>query len=301
MSSKTQARRSAFDDPIKSISIAAARRLWVEKFRAGGIDSPELDARILIGHALSLDHAALTAAGARVLEADELDAIAALAVRRLAREPVARILGWKEFWGLPLQLDATTLVPRPETETIVEAALAAIAACDARRQRLQIADLGTGTGAILMALLCELPNAEGVGTDISPAALLVARDNARRLGLRRARFVACDMSTALRGPFDLVVCNPPYVASAEIARLAPEVRDFEPWRALDGGRDGLDFYRSLAASAPALLAPGGMLIVELGVGQEAPVAALFAAAGLAVSPARPDLSGVPRALLARWA
>jgi release factor glutamine methyltransferase len=301
MSSNTQARRSAFDDSTKPVSIAAARRLWAEKFRAAGIDSPELDARILIGHALSLDHAALTAADALVLEADELDAIAALAGRRLAREPVARILGWKEFWGLPLQINSATLVPRPETETIVEAALAAIAACDARRRRLQIADIGTGTGAILLALLCELPNAEGVGSDIRPAALLVARDNARRLGLRRARFIACDMVTALRGPFDLVVCNPPYIASAEIGRLAPEVRDFEPRGALDGGCDGLDFYRSLAASAPALLAPGGMLIVELGVGQEAPVAALFAAAGLAVSPARPDLSGVPRALLARRA
>ena len=143
-------------------------------------------------------------------------------------------------------------MPRPETETVVEAALAAIEARGARTQTLRIADLGTGSGAILLALLSELPNAFGVGSDVSPAALLVARDNARRLGLTRAHFVACDMAAALRGPFDVIVCNPPYIASREIAALAPEVRDFDPRGALDGGPDGLDFYRAIAASAPGL-------------------------------------------------
>jgi release factor glutamine methyltransferase len=269
------------------------------QFRARGMESPELDARILVGHALALDHAALAAAAERCLGAEEADAIAALAQRRLAREPVARILGRKEFWSLPLRVDAATLVPRPETETVVEAALEASDAQGPRARIKRVADLGTGCGALLLALLSELPDAFGVGTDVSVGALEVARDNARRLGSTRAAFVACDMAAALRGPFDLIVSNPPYVATPDIAALAPEVRDFEPRLALDGGPDGLDFYRMIAAMAAALLAPDGALVVELGTGQAEPVTALFAAAGLAPSPPRPDLTGTPRALIAR--
>lgn len=282
-----------------AMTVAETRRAWAAKFRAGGIDSPELDARILVGHALGLDHAGLASASARRLTAAQQGAIAALAQRRLAHEPVARIVGTKEFWSLTLAVGAATLVPRPETETVVEAALAAIDVKPTRARIRRIADLGTGCGAILLALLTELPEACGVGSDASPAALVVARDNARRLRLARASFVACDMTAALRGPFDLIVCNPPYIASGEIAALPPEVRLFDPRRALDGGADGLDFYRALAAAAPALLAPDGVLAVELGPAQAEPVAALFAAAGLAPSPPQPDLNGVPRALVAR--
>jgi release factor glutamine methyltransferase len=284
-----------------SVTIADARRAWANEFRGCGIDSPELDASILVGHALGLDRAALASAEARRVTAEEESAIKALAQRRLAREPIARITGCKEFWSLPLRIDASTLVPRPETETLVEAALAAIDAGGARSRPLRIADLGTGCGAIVLALLCELPNAFGVGTDISPAALRVARDNARRLGLTRARFVACDMMAGLCGPFHLIVSNPPYIASGDLAALDPEVRDFDPRRALDGGPDGLDFYRAIAAAAPALLAPGGVLAVELGAGQAQAVTALFTGIGLAPLPARADLNGVPRALLARRA
>jgi release factor glutamine methyltransferase len=279
--------------------VAKARRALAAKFRAAGLDSPDLDCRILIGHALGLDHAALAAAATRSLGADEEGAIAALAGRRLAGEPVARILGYKEFWSLPLRVDAATLVPRPETETVVEAALAAIDAGGPRSRDLRIADLGTGCGALVLALLSELPGAFGVGTDTSFQALVVARDNARGLALTRAKFIACNMAAALRGPFDAIVSNPPYIASGDIATLAPDVRDFDPRLALDGGPDGLDFYRAIAAAAPTLLAPGGALVVELGIGQAEPVAGLFAAAGLAPSPPRPDLSGVPRALVAR--
>jgi release factor glutamine methyltransferase len=284
---------------VAAPTIAAARRGWAAKFHAAGVNSPELDARILIGHALSLDHAALAGASGRALNAAEEDAIAALAERRLAHEPVARIVGAKEFWSLNLRVDAATLVPRPETETLVAAALAAIGARDAPPRALRIADLGTGSGAILLALLTELPDAVGAGTDASANALAVARDNARRLGLTRAAFVACDLAAALRGPFDLIVSNPPYIASDDIAKLPPEVRLFDPRSALDGGRDGLDFYRAIATGAGALLAPGGLIAVELGAGQAAPVAALFAGAGLAPSPPQPDLNGVPRALVAR--
>ena len=281
-----------------SLTIEAARRSWAAKFRERSIESPDLDARVLIGHALGLDHAALAAAASRTLAPDEQDAIAALARRRLTREPVARIVGFKEFWSLQLHLAAATLVPRPETETVVEAALAAVDRRGARSRPLRIADLGTGSGAILLALISELPQAFGVGTDVGFAALAVARDNATRLGLRRTSFVVCHMAAALRGPFDLIVSNPPYIASGDICGLAPEVRDFDPGVALDGGPDGLDFYRLIAAAAPALLAPGGVLIVELGADQADAVAALFAAAGLAPARPRADLSGVQRALCA---
>jgi release factor glutamine methyltransferase len=285
-------------DPL---TVAEARRALAAKFRAAGIDSPELDARILVGHALGFDHAALAEADARCLDAEERDAIAVLAGRRLAREPVARIVGRKEFWSLQLRVDSTTLVPRPETETVVEAALAAIDAHGPRAIVERVADLGTGCGALLLALIAELPNAFGVGTDTSLNALAVAHDNARRLGLTRAKFVACDMAAALGGPLDLIVSNPPYIASGDIAALAPEVRDFDPRPALDGGPDGLDCYRAIAATVPALLRPGGVLVVELGAGQAQAVAALFSAAGLAPSPSRTDLQGEPRALLSRKA
>ena len=280
-------------------TIAGARRALTLEFRAAGIESPELDARLLVAHALGLDHAALAAAGSRVLDHGETDAIAALAQRRLRREPVARILGSKEFWSLQLRVDAATLVPRPETETVVEAALAAIDANGPRSRSLRIADLGTGCGALLLALLTELPRSSGVGTDISLAALAVARDNAQRLRLARAAFLACDMTAAISGPFDVIVANPPYIRSDDIAALAPEVRDFDPRTALDGGRDGLDYYRIIAAAAPGLLGPGGAVIVELGIGQAHAVSALFSAAGLAPASPRTDLNCVPRALMAR--
>jgi release factor glutamine methyltransferase len=284
-----------------ALSVADTRRAWAKRFRAAGIDTPELDARILVAHALGLDHAALVAADTRRLNPQEEAAVAALAARRLAREPVARILGWKEFWSLSLRVDGSTLVPRPETESVVEAAIDWVDARGRRTEPLHIADLGTGCGAILLALLAELPNAFGIGTDVSAAALAVAHDNADCLGLGRAHFVCCDMAAALRGPFDLIISNPPYVASGDIPTLAPEVRNFDPRRALDGGTDGLASYRSIAAEAPALLAPGGAVIVELGAGQAQPVGELFAGAGLAPMPPRPDISAVPRALLGQRA
>jgi release factor glutamine methyltransferase len=181
---------------------------------------------------------------------------------------------------------------------VVAAALAAIEQRGARYKRLRLVDLGTGSGALLLALLSELPNAYGIGTDISASALRIARENAGRLGLDRAAFVAADMAAPLRGPFDLIVSNPPYIATADIDALAPEVRAFDPLQALDGGRDGLDSYRVIAACAPTLLAEGGFVAVELGADQAEAVGALFAAQGLAVLPPHADLSGVPRALVA---
>jgi release factor glutamine methyltransferase len=282
-------------------TIAAIRYDLARRFRDAGLDTPDLDARILVGEALGLDHAALAAHADRRLSGEEAAAVAAFAQRRLDREPVARILGAREFWGLPFKLNAATLVPRPETETVIETALAVLG--DARRRALRIADLDTGSGALLLALLSELPAAWGVGTDISVAALGCARSNAAALGLAgRAAFVACDHGAALDGGFDLIVANPPYVATADIAGLPAEVRDFDPRRALDGGSDGLSAYRTIANDACRLLTPGGVLVLELGAGQLDAVSSLTGAAGLApVAPCRTDLSGIPRALAIRRA
>jgi release factor glutamine methyltransferase len=276
-------------------TIASARKALAQSFAEASLENPALDARILICHALNLDPAGLVSQASRPLTPAEIARIATLVRRRLAREPVARILGVKEFWGLPLRLNAETLVPRPETETVVEAALAALG--PRREQALRIADLGTGSGALLLALLSECPAAIGVGTDLSPAALACARANAQAFGLAgRACFVVCDYGVTLAGPFDLVVSNPPYVRAGEIAALPPEVRAFDPRRALDGGPDGLHGYRAIADDAHRLLAPDGVIVVELGYGQADAVVRLFSAAGLAVGDPRPDLSGVARAL-----
>jgi release factor glutamine methyltransferase len=282
-----------------SRTIAAARHALTEKLRQAGIDSADADAHLLMAHALRIDRAELMANGERALNLDEMKAIDALGERRLKREPVARILGRKEFWSLSLQVSQAVLVPRPESETVIEAALDAVGRGALQTEKLRILDIGTGSGALLLALLSELPNAVGSSTDISAAALEVARANAERCNLAsRCTFIACDIAAGVQGPFDLIVSNPPYVARRDIASLAPEVRGYDPALALDGGSDGLDGYRAIAADARRLLAPGGRLIVELGMGQEPAVRALFTTTGLIVAAARDDLAGIPRALSA---
>lgn len=282
-------------------SVEEAVRLVAQMFKLAGIDDALVDARALIGHALHLDRAQLISRSDRLLEAREVNAISALTARRLKREPVTRILGRREFWNLTLHVSPDVLVPRPETETVVEAALDFVAHKSLRQEKLRILDIGTGTGALLLALLQELPNASGIGTDISEAAITVARGNAERNGLaERCTFVVCNLAAGLRGPYDLVVSNPPYIPHNEIATLMPEVRDYDPMMALDGGTDGLDAYRAIAREARRLLAASGRLVVELGIGQEPAVAALFKQVGLTVTPARADLSGIPRALSASF-
>ena len=269
----------------------------VQAFRQANLDSPEADARLLLGHALHLDRSGLMSEANRMLEAREVDAVSALAARRLKHEPVARIFGAKEFWSLTLDISEAVLVPRPDTETVVEAALDFVGRAGQRLEKLRVLDIGTGSGALLLALLSELPNAIGTATDISAPALAIARANAERHGLGgRCSFVACDMAAPLQGPFDLIISNPPYIAHDEIATLVPEVRNYDPAIALDGGPTGLDGYRAIAAEAGRLLAPDGRIIVELGAGQEAAVRALFTKAGLQVGAARNDLAGIPRAL-----
>jgi release factor glutamine methyltransferase len=281
-------------------TVETARRGLAARFKSGAIDSPELDARILVGAALGLDLTGMIAAATQPVTAAEAARLEDFAGRRLKGEPIARILGFREFWGLPLQLSAATLVPRPDTETVVALALEMLRAGPGA-DRPRIADLGTGSGAILLALLSELPDATGVSTDISAAALRTARANARNLGLAgRTAFVACDYASALSGPFDLIVSNPPYIRSAEINDLASEVRDHDPLGALDGGSDGLDAYRALVPQAVRLLAPGGGLALEVGHDQGADVEQLMAAAGLTLrGPPRTDLAGIPRAVAGR--
>jgi release factor glutamine methyltransferase len=282
-------------------TIDAARRALTARFASAGIDSAELDARTLIGAALNLDLTGLIASSARMLTASEAKRLGEYAQRRLAGEPVARIVGTKEFWGLPLKLSPATLVPRPDTETVVERALEILRADDMQHRALRIADLGTGSGAILLALLSELPHAQGIGTDISAEALATAQANAAQLNLAtRARFIRCDYAIALSSTFDLIVSNPPYIRSAEIADLAIDVREHDPHLALDGGADGLAAYRALIPQSAALLAPGGALVVEAGQGQSDAIETLMTAAALTVD-GRPktDLAGIFRAVTGR--
>jgi release factor glutamine methyltransferase len=272
-------------------TIETARRALTARFKSAGIDSAELDARLLVGAALRLDLTGLITSANRALTSDESNHLESLTKRRIDGEPVARILGQKEFWGLPLKLSAATLVPRPDTETVE--IVRASSLCPKR-----IADIGTGTGAILLALLHELPDAFGVGTDISLNALETARRNAADLGLSpRAGFIACNYAAALNGPFELIVSNPPYIPTRAVAGLAIEVRDFDPLAALDGGADGLDAYRALIPQAADSLAPGGALVVEGGQGQAPQIEALMTAANLTVHhPPKADLAGIPRAI-----
>jgi len=278
-------------------SVSEALNLLAQAFRTAGIEDADVDARLLVGHALHLDRARLIAQSDRILEAREINVINALAARRLKREPVSRILGQKEFWSIALAITPDVLAPRPETETVVEGALDFVVRGGLRMEKLRILDIGTGSGALLLALLRELPNATGIGTDISTGALKVARENAARCGLEgRCTFLVCDIASVVEGPFDLLVSNPPYIAHDEITSLAPEVKNYDPTVALDGGDDGLAAYRAIAADAKRLLAPGARMFVELGAGQEAAVRDLFTNVGLTAGTARTDLAGIPRVL-----
>lgn len=287
-------------DRFAGKTVEDARRALTSYLGSAGVSSAELDARLLVGDALGLDFTGMITVASRRLSRDEADRLEEFARRRLAGEPVARILGVKEFWGLPLQLSQATLVPRPDTETIVELALE-IWRSEHGDQPGRIVDIGTGSGAILLALLSEWREATGIGTDISPMALRTARDNASRLGLApQAAFVACNYTAALSATVDLIVSNPPYIRSADIAGLDREVREYDPRPALDGGADGLDAYRAIIPESVRLLAPGGTLIVEAGCGQSGPISQLMSAAGLmSVRPPKADLAGVPRAVAGR--
>jgi release factor glutamine methyltransferase len=253
------------------------------------------DARLLLAAALDVEPAVVFGSPERRLSPDEGARFDVLVRRRAAREPVARILGRREFWSLSFRVSPATLDPRPDSETLVEAALADVGD---RAAPLRIVDFGTGTGCLLLALLSELPKASGIGIDRSPDALACAAANAAALGLAdRGRFVASDWGTALAGPADVILANPPYIERGAIAGLDPEVARYDPATALDGGADGLDAYRALAEEVARLLAPGGRGYLELGDGQSAAAARIMAGAGLRICGTRRDLAGVERCLL----
>ncbi|MCF4167031.1 peptide chain release factor N(5)-glutamine methyltransferase [Zavarzinia compransoris] len=278
---------------IKDLVNEAASRL-----RMAGVEGPRRDAELIVAHGLGLDRAGLIAHGDDPVEPGKAEAILALAAERAGRRPMAQILGRREFWSLEFKVTADTLDPRPDTETLVEAVLAVIGL--RRWKPLRILDLGTGTGCILAALLSECPAASGVGVDRSAAAVAVARENMAALGLApRARIVEGDWTAGLSGPFDVIVSNPPYIPEADVARLAPEVRLFEPRMALTPGGDGLDAYRAIVASVGAVAAPGAVIAFEVGIGQADAVARLMTDAGFGPVAQRADLAGIARAVVGR--
>ena len=262
-----------------------------------GVDEARRRARRLVAAALDLSPAEVLARNDRAVTNDESERIAAMLRRTLAHEPLSRVLGAREFWGLDFMLSPDTLDPRPETETLVEAVLARL---PERRRPRRFLDLGTGTGCLLLALLSEYPAANGVGVDLAAGAVDTAARNAERHGLRpRAEFVVGNWGKGLAEAFDVIVANPPYIASRDLAALPPEVRDYDPSLALDGGADGLAAYRAIAADLPRLLAPAGFFACEIGVGQENAVAGIISAAGLVIDNVLPDLAGIPRCVVAR--
>lgn len=260
-------------------------------------ETAAFEARTIVGHVLGLDLTGLVVGGGREVAAEGLAVIVALARRRLAGEPIQRVIGEADFYGRSFLLAPATLVPRPDTESLIETALAELAGV----ARPVVADLGVGSGAILVTLLCERDDAVGVGSDLSEEALVTARANAARHGVaERAGFVCGSYASMLaRDAFDAVVSNPPYIATATIATLDAEVRLHDPRLALDGGDDGLDAYRAIAVEAGFCLKRGGLLVVEIGWDQGAAVAALVAEAGFEGVVVRPDLAGRDRVVVAR--
>ena len=257
-----------------------------------GFETAALDARLLLLDALGISATDLITGPDVPLAPEQADTLASFTQRRLNHEPVARIIGVREFWGLPFRLSPETLVPRPDTETLVETALDLL---PDRQAPLRLVDFGTGSGCILVALLHELPQATGLGVDLSFGALVTARTNAtdNRVG-NRCHFALSRWADAVSGPFDLIVSNPPYIASGVIPTLDQEVREHDPKLALDGGPDGLEPYRILLGEAERLLAPGGLLVVEIGYDQAEALSRLAGLSGLVILRVAHDLSGNPR-------
>ncbi len=275
---------------LRQVFAAAAQAL-----RTAGVDSAPLDAGLLLAHAIGGDRLTLIRDGERRLNHGETLAFAKLIAARAAGKPVSRLLGRREFWSLDLQIGPAVLDPRPDSETTVAAALEQLTDGEGA---YRIADLGTGSGCLLLALLQERPQSWGIGLDIVAAAARQARDNARMLNLsNRAKFVVGNWGQGLRGGFEFFVANPPYIASADIAGLAPEVRCHDPGMALDGGGDGLAAYRALVPDLPRLLRPDGHAVLECGRGQPPSLRQIIEANGMRVDNCHHDLAGVERCLV----
>ena len=272
---------------------------------AAGIDNARFEARLLLAEASGLTIEQLVARGTDAVPANVVEMARSLTARRVRREPMAYILGEREFWGLPFKVSPAVLVPRPDSETLIEAVLSLM---PDRARAWRILDLGLGSGCLLLTLLREYPQARGVGLEASAEALAVAQENANALGVAdRAQLIEGDwrrtgwaeaLLQALGGPFDLVVSNPPYIASAAVPKLMPEVSSFEPRLALDGGAEGFDAYQVIIAASPRLVTAGGFMAVEAGEGQASEITRIFAAAGLTPRPPWKDLGGIDRVVTA---
>lgn len=269
----------------------ATRRL-----EEAGVPGARREAQLLLAHALDSGLGTILAYPERTAALDQAAAFDDLIAARAARQPISRILGQREFWSLPFRVAPAVLDPRPDSETLIQAVL------DQRPDRdipLRVLDLGTGSGCLLLALLSEYPSATGLGLERDPEAAAVARANAAALGLAgRAEIREADWQAGLTETFDVILCNPPYIPSADIPALAPEVVRHDPPGALDGGADGLDAYRALAPQLPQWLVPGGLAAFEVGQGQAEAVAALLSRSGLRTPPPLCDLAGIPRCVLA---
>ena len=256
-------------------TLGGITRACQQRLAAAGIETPARDARLLVAAAMGLDATDFLARPDRCVSDAERRSIDALIARRCAREPVSRILGVREFFGHSFALSPATLDPRPDSETLIETALEIADEQGWRERRIRILDVGTGSGCLLVTLLAELPLATGVGTDVSAAAIEMAMGNADRCGVgERASFTQCDALNGIEGPFDLVICNPPYIPSDEVASLAPEVRAYDPLAALDGGGDGLDMYPRILPDL-GRVAASGWVVLEIGAGQAEAVAELL--------------------------
>jgi release factor glutamine methyltransferase len=285
--------RDSDDRPSRSFGEAVAS--LTPRLAAAGIAEARREARLLVALAAGVEPATVLGWPERRLDTAAETRLAELAGRRGAREPYARLVGRRQFWSLDFALSPETLDPRPDSETLIEAALERLSD---RRAPLRLLDLGTGSGCLLLALLSELDNAFGIGVDLLPGAAATARRNAASLGLaERAVFAVGHWGKALAGPMDVILANPPYICSESIDSLAPEVARFEPRAALDGGGDGLDAYRALAGETKRLLRPDGIALFELGAGQATAVAALMAEVGLRPEGTRRDLAGIDRVLV----
>jgi release factor glutamine methyltransferase len=263
-------------EPQKTWTIGSLVKWATDDFRARGIENPRLDAEVLVAHALKMDRTRVIIESMRPLDPAELAMLRELVKRRRAREPIAYLRGDREFYGLRFRVDARVLIPRPDTEALVDVALARTHDLSLS---MRLLDLCTGSGCVAIAMARQRPTARVLATDISSDALAVARENALRLGAYNVALRASDLFAAIPERFDIITANPPYIASSDVPGLMPDVRDFEPRLALDGGSDGLELIRRIVDEAPRHLERDGVLAMEVGAGEGPPVRALFEAAG----------------------
>jgi release factor glutamine methyltransferase len=276
----------------KTWTVGSLVKWATDDFRARGIESPRLDAELIVAHALGVDRMRVILDAARPLEGAELQALRELVKRRRSHEPIAYIKGRREFYGLEFRVDKRVLVPRPDTEALVDVALARSAHVS---MSMRLLDLCTGSGCVAIVMARQRPTASVFATDLSRDALDVARDNAQRLGAYNVAFLEGDLFAPVAGRrFDVITANPPYIATDEIATLQPDVREHEPRLALDGGRDGLAVARRIVDAAPAHLAPGGVLAIEVGAGEAPAAKALFEERGFEEIRVDRDLAKIER-------